>query len=693
MHHELLLEIGVEEIPAGFIMPALDNITRGMRASLDELGLDYGEVRTAATPRRFAICVRDLASRQPDRLEEFFGPAKQAAFDDKNNPTKAAIGFAASKGCSVETLEVVTTAKGEYVRLVKEKQGEETAELLKNLLPQVITGLSFPKSMRWGSDKTVFARPIQWLTAIYGGSVVPFKIDEVECGNTTRGHRFMAPGPFEVTDFSQYLTILRDNHVLADCSERRTTVIESINRAVSGGVGNGEGEILPDEELVDIVTHLVEYPHGVCGVFDDRFLALPDSVLITAMREHQKYFSVTDKSGALLPRFVAVNNTYIADEKAAAAGHQRVLRARLEDALFFFNDDQKRTLADRVNDLSGLIFQNKLGTMLEKTERVVKLGSKMAEALAPEYTQEVERAALLAKADLMTAMVNEFPSLQGVMGRDYALLDNEKPAVAQALYEHYLPVRAGDKLPTEIIGALVGLADRLDTIAGCFGIGQLPSGTADPFGLRRLVLGFLHIVQDRSLTFSLSSFIDEALALYEGKLSEDMTAAKTNILEFMKGRFANDLITKGIPREAIEAVTSTSFDDLVDCRARTDALVGIKDQPTFAILAASFKRVMNILKGHETGVIKTELLQAEAEKQLFDILQAVRDEAAPYLANKSYDTALGIILKMKEPVDSFFDEVMVMVEDLQVRENRLNLLGMIAQLFLQVGDFSKMHVA
>jgi glycyl-tRNA synthetase beta chain len=692
MHHELFVEIGVEEVPAGYIAPALINFNTLMTAGLDDLGLEYGSVRTAATPRRLAICISDLAATQPDREEEFIGPSRKAAFDDNNAPTKAAIGFAASKGASVEDLDIVETPKGDYVRLIKEKKGQATAELLQKILPEVILGLAFPKSMRWGDERTVFVRPIQWLLGLYNGAVIPFTIGAIASGDTTRGHRFMAPATLAVKSYEDYLTGLRQSHVLADCAERRAAVEAEIARAVAEATGSDGAEVLADEELVDTVTNLVESPHAVCGLFDDSFLALPDAVLITSMREHQKYFSVVDKNGALLPRFVAINNTCIKDEKAAAAGHQRVLRARLEDALFFFNEDQERSLADRVGDLTGLIFQNKLGTMFDKTERLVRLTGKLAQVLAPDCCPASERAALLAKADLLTAMVGEFPSLQGAMGRDYALLGGEEPAVAAAIQEHYLPVRAGGTLPREIDGALVGMADRLDTIAGCFGIGQRPSGTADPFGLRRLALGLLHIVEDRSFTLSLSAFVDESLELYGEKVSEDRVAVQAQIIDFIKGRFVNDMVARGIPRAAIEAVISVSFDDVVDCRARIEALAAVKEQPTFAVLAAAFKRVMNIIKDSTGGAVDESMLREVAEKQLFETLRSVQKEADPLILAKEYDQALNVILRMKEPVDTFFDQVMVMADDPQLRANRLNLLSAIARLFLKVGDFSKMHV-
>ncbi|KPK23122.1 MAG: glycyl-tRNA synthetase subunit beta, partial [Desulfobacterales bacterium SG8_35_2] len=413
----------------------------------------------------------------------------------------------------------------------------------------------------------------------------------------------------------------------------------------------------------------------------------------TAMREHQKYFCVTDADGRLLANFVAVNNTPVADEKLAAEGHQRVLRARLEDAFFFFKEDRNSKLADRVNDLAGIIFQAKLGTMLEKTERVAKLTGILAQKLAPEYEDKAVRAAILAKADLLTAMVNEFPSLQGVMGRDYALLDNEQPEVATAILEHYLPVRAGGNLPTQKPGALVGMADRLDTITGCFGIGQIPSGNTDPFGLRRLALGLLHIIEAHGFTLSLSEAAGAAFDLYGDKLTAEKDGAKNMIVDFIKGRFVNDLIGRGVPGSAVEAVTSVSFDDVVDCRAKIDALTAIRDQPAFTVLAAAFKRVMNIIKGNADTEVKVELLQDGAENNLYEAFVTVQDEAKQLLQEKEYDKTLEVILRMKEPVDVFFDEVMVMTEDAALQKNRLNLLTAISRLFLRVGDFSKMQSA
>ncbi len=693
MQNELLFEIGSEEIPAGFIVPALDSLEKGITKKLAELDLQFETIHRAATPRRLAICVQGLVGQQPDREEEFLGPARKAAFDADNNPTKAAIGFARSRGGAVADLQVVDTPKGEYVMLVRLRRGEKTLDLLPQVLQSLVGELPFPKSMRWGAGKTSFARPIHWLLALYEGRKVEFQVGDITSGVTTRGHRFMAPAaPVKVNDFAHYVELLRRNHVLVDLEERRRGVVDEITRAAERS-GVAGATVLEDQELIDTVTNLVEFPNGICGTFEKRFLEIPDDVLITAMREHQKYFCVTAADGRLAANFVAINNTRVPDEKLAAEGHQRVLRARLEDAFFFFKDDRRRTLADRVSDLSGIIFQAELGTMLEKTERVVRLSGTLAEKLAPADRETVERGALLAKADLLTAMVNEFPSLQGIMGRDYALLDNEPAGVAAAILEHYLPVRAGGSLPAGIPGALVGMADRIDTISGCFGIGQVPTGTTDPFGLRRLALGFLHIVESHGFHLSLAETVEAALSFYGDKLHGDRATAKNLIIEFIKGRFANDLTGRGLPGTAVEAVTSIEFDDVVDCRAKIDALAAILAQPSFAVLAAAFKRVMNIIRGHRGGPVDEGLLQDGAERALYETFVRVHAEADPLLQARDYARTLEIILKMKEPVDLFFDEVMVMTEDEALKKNRLNLLTAISELFLRVGDFSKMQSA
>lgn len=686
MQHELLFEIGTEEIPAGYIQPALANMSRMMAAKLGELGLKHGEIRTAATPRRLTIAVADLSAAQPDSREEITGPPKAAAFDAEGKPTKAALGFVKSRGASLDDIRTAKTAKGEYLMVVVETKGKKTTELLPEVLNEIITRLPFPKSMRWGSGPASFARPIQWLLARYDNGLIPCRVNNIDSGLTTRGHRFMGSAPGEVTGFANYLDTLRHAHVIADPAERREAVLAEITSSAK----QTGGTVRTDDELVDTVTNLVEKPHAVCGSFDQKFLALPREVLITSMREHQKYFAIVDSNGELLPNFIAVNNTATRDHDLAVEGHQRVLRARLEDALFFFKEDQHRQLADHIANLSGVVFQAGLGSMLEKTERVTILAEALATAIAPQTVATVKRAAQLAKADLLTELVNEFPSLQGTMGRAYALLDQESPAVAQAIAEHYMPIRSGSQLPDSDSGAIVGLADRLDTIAGCFGIGKQPTGTTDPYGLRRQALGLLHIIAARGYSISLKEHAARAIELYGDKVSEDQQTALTAVIDFIQGRFVNDQIAKGISPAAIEAVTSVAFDDVVDCSRRIEALHQVQQEETFTILASAFKRVRNIIKNHQEDAVNESLLNEEAEKALHTAFLALAAQAEPLLHKREYQGAMTVILEMKEPVDRFFEEVMVMADDEQVKNNRLALLTGISHLFLRIGDFSKM---
>jgi len=688
MSHELLFEIGTEEIPASFIQPALDNLQRLLTQKLTAQGLPFAEVRGVATPRRLAVSVTGLAARQPDRKEEVMGPPKKAAFDTAGAITKAGIGFAQSRGARVEDLQVVSTPKGDYVTLVQENKGAATSALLPAILKELVLELPFKKTMRWGAGKLHFVRPIQWLLALYGGQVVELTIDgRIKSGATTRGHRFHAPQAVEVTGFSDYLERLKQADVLAEVEDRRAMVRQEITRA-AGPTG---GAILEDDELLDTVTNLVESPNAVCGTFAAKFLELPREVLITSMREHQKYFAVVDETGGLMPHFVAVNNTRVRDPKITTAGHQRVLRARLEDAFFFFRADQAKPLAARVDDLAGVVFQAQLGTLKEKTSRLVALTGFLAEQLAPEASADATRAALLAKADLLTSMVGEFPALQGVMGREYARRQGESAAVALAIHEHYLPVRAGGELPQGTAGALVGLADRLDTIAGCFGINKVPTGSADPFGLRRQAVALLTILQDRAWPLSLRACVSRALAGYGTKITGEHETVVGQVIDFIRGRFTNDLTAQGVPAEAVEAVTSVTFDDVVDCRRKIAALMAISDQPAFTMLAGAFKRVRNIIKDHDNASVDVNLLVEAAEKNLNAALIRTTSACEPFLAQRDYGHALAVILTMKEPVDTFFDDVMVMVEDKALRANRLALLTAVSELFLKVGDFSRMY--
>ncbi len=687
---DLLFEIGTEEIPAGFLEPALTQLEARFARKALELKISHGTIRVMGTPRRLTLLVREVAEKQKDISEELLGPSKKAAFDADGKMTKAAVGFARSKGADVKDLKVIETPKGEYLMLMREVKGDDTMRLLPEALQSLILELSFPKSMRWGSNQHTFARPIQWILALFGQETLPLSHEGIVSGNLTWGHRFLANESFAILSAETYEEQLAEKFVLVDPSKRRAEVVAAIKHAVADSADLAGGTVAIDENLVDTVTNLIEIPFGVCGVFDKKFLQLPPEVLITSMREHQKYFPVVDVEGELLPGFVAVNNTRVNDIAVTRKGHQRVLRARLEDALFFYNSDKETRLENRIEKLQGIIFQAKLGTMLEKNERLVKLVRILAEKVDSGLIEDGCRAALLCKTDLLSEMVGEFPSLQGIMGSAYALQDGENPSVATAIKEHYMPKRAGAEIPTTDIGALLGLADRFDTLAGCFGIGQVPTGTADPFGLRRISLGILHIIEGKSYTISLREIAHKALALYGDKVDGSGETVET-ILDFIKGRFSNDCISRGFGAEAVDAAVSVNFDDVNDCLQRIEAIVKISLEPAFKVLAASYKRVRNIIKDNRQTEVASDLFEHKAEEKLYELFQEVSTEMGQLIAIKEYSKALEAMLKMKEPVDTFFEQVMVMAEDQAVRQNRLNLLTALGDLILQIGDISKLQ--
>ena len=688
---ELLFEIGVEEVPAGYIEPALASMAARIAARLDELGLAHDSVQTFGTPRRLTLAIRQLQDRQPDQKKEYIGPSKAAGLDSEGKPTKAALGFARSHGLAPEALQVVDTPKGPYLMAVEDIKGEETRKLLPPLLESLIRETVFPKSMRWADTSLSFARPIQWLLALYAGEVLPLALESIPCGRESRGHRFHAPEPFTVNGIDEYLQELPKRFVLPSPTQRREMVVSGVRQVVAEQVPVAGAQAEFHEGLLATVTNLVEHPYPVCGQFDEKFLQVPAEAIITSMRENQKYFPVKDSQGALLPYFVAINNTNIKDQKLAASGHERVLRARLEDALFFFNEDRKQPLAERCQGLDGIVFHQKLGTMQAKSERVMRLAAFLADKLAPELRDTVQRAALLAKADLLTSMVGEFPELQGLMGRVYALHDGESAAVAQAIEEHYMPIRAGEAAPASLAGALVSLADRMDTLVGCFAVGDKPTGNKDALGLRRQCLGLISVLRHHNLTLSLRELAEEAFSGYSAvdKVQEAGQKAVNEVLTFIRLRFENEQIAEGQPQDVVEAATSARFDDLCDCIRRIEALIALKSEADFRILAASFKRIRNIVKDNRATEIRPERFGEEAEKALFAALGEAQAKSRPFLDKAQYREALGAMLLIKEPVDRFFDEVMVMAEDLAQRQNRLNLLTALLSMMLDVADISR----
>ncbi len=485
MGEAFYFEVGCEEIPAGYIVPALEAMAMEMVRFLNENRIQHGAPFTTGTPRRLVLVVPEVATHQEACSLEIIGPPKQVAFDQDGKPTKAAEGFARGQGVRLEDIRIKETPRGDYLCIVKEEAGLPTKALLERALPDFIARIPFPKSMHWGSLSVTFARPVHWLVALLGKEVLNFAYGDVQSGDRSLGHRFMSPSWLQVTDYDSHRENLQKHFVVVAMEERKRLIREGIQEAART-VG---GRVLEDEELLDEVTQLVEYPQPLVGEFEEKYLELPPELLITVIKKHQRYFAVTDGSGSLLPYFVTVANTIPKDFALVAAGNARVVRARLEDARFYYEEDQKVRLEDRAAQLQTVVFHSKLGTSWEKAERFTALARWLGEQLAPDRLEALSRAAFLCKADLVTGMVGEFPELQGVMGRAYARLQSEPEAVAQAIYEHYLPIRAGGPIPEGIEGALLSIADKMDTIVGCFGVGLIPTGAADPFALRRQTLG------------------------------------------------------------------------------------------------------------------------------------------------------------------------------------------------------------
>ncbi len=685
MSKEIFLEIGSEEIPAGFLPRAMADLDRMIRRELESARLTFGEVRTFATPRRLALSVSDVAESQPNLRTEAMGPARQIAYDADGNPTKAAIGFARGQGVEVGALQLVSTDKGEYVFVAKEEAGRPTAQLLTEILPRLVAGLTFKKSMRWENQEVRFARPMHWIVALYGGQVVRFSHGNLVSGDKSRGHRFMAPQEFAVTGVATWLDACRSHFVIADQEERKATIRRQVE--ATGRAAGGSAAI--DEALLEEVTYLVEDPTPLCGTFDDKYLQLPRELLVTSMREHQRYFTVADGDGRLLNRFITISNTRPEDDRVVIKGNEKVLRARLSDAMFFWEEDQKLKLESNLEALKQVIYQAKLGTSFEKVERFTRIASGLAERFEPAAVALTVRASQLAKCDLETKMVYEFPELQGIMGREYARLEGEDPRVSLAIFEHYLPTEAGGVLPSDNVGAFVSLADKIDTICGCFGVGLIPTGSADPYALRRSAIGILNIILERAYPISIPALVGESLALLETKLARPREDVQAEVVEFIRLRLANMLTGRGFPADVVDAVLTARFDEPGEALARIEALAVMKDAADFEPLAVAFKRVGNIIKGGVDQPVQAELFEADCERILASAVDEARQAVADLVAKGDYPAALQCIAGLRGPVDAFFDDVMVMAEDQRVRSNRLALLTRVAALFADIADFTR----
>jgi len=685
MSGELLLEIGTEEIPAGFLAPALAGMKQCASSELEARRIHFDTMITMGTPRRLTLCVKGMAETQAESFVDTMGPPEKVAFAADGTPTPAAQGFASRQGVSVADLEIVATKKGNYVRLRKKVEGKAVICLLPELVERIILSVPFPKSMRWADLDMRFARPVQWILAIFNGATVPVGLTNLTSSNTSRGHRFLANESFVVHDLRSYLERTREHFVIPEVAKRKERIaIEA--RALAEQAG---GAVLEDKDLLDIVANLVEYPVALRGSFDERFLSLPRDVLISSMREHQKYFSIVDEHGVLLPHFIVISNNKVSAPQVVIKGNERVLSARLADARFFFDEDRKTTLAERVLGLKNVVYHAKLGSMYDKTARIQKLSGMLSREITNDLVDIVQRAAFLSKADLLTEMVGEFPALQGKVGREYALLEKERPEVAEAILEHYLPTSGKGEMPATAAGSVLSIADKVDSIVGCFAIGLIPTGTADPYALRRQALGIIRIIEEKGFHLNLSFLIKESLALYDVELSRDADEIARDVLEFIRTRFHHRLTSSGYSYDVVEAVSANQFTDLVDAAERINALKELKGHPDFEPLVIAFKRVANIIASAGHDPFDPRLCEEEAEKALYSSCEKVRSSVDQLIAERNYPEALAHLVTLKPSVDRFFDEVLVMCENDQLRRNRLGLLQRVAALFRRFADFSK----
>ncbi len=690
---DFILEIGTEEIPARFMPGALEQFKEQALELLKSNGLAYHEVKTWGTPRRLVLFVANLAGLQEDREERKKGPSRDAAFDADGKPTRAALGFAEKQGLRVDELEFERSGKKEYLVAVRKIPGKKTPEVLQEVLPSLIKSIVFPKNMVWEQSKVKFARPIRWMLCLFGEESVNFSYAGLSSGRETRGHRFLNPGPFIISSPSHYFSCLQDAGVVLDHEKRELLIKEKVEEAARRL--NGSASL--DRDLLLEVTFLVENPEAISCSYPQSYLDLPREVLVTTMQSHQRYFPVEDETGTIRPFFVAVSNNGAASPDNIRRGNEKVLKARLADARFFYDEDQKVTLEERVQDLKNILFQEDLGTLYEKTERLQELTGFLIEKISNMIDEERRaslRAAFLAKADLTTHMVGEFPELQGIMGREYALRSGETIETAVAIYEHYLPRFAGDVLPSTMGGVVLALADKTDHLAGCFAVGIRPSGSQDPYALRRQALGILHILLYHRLSLSFEDLIRQALFLLKKKLphlsEEKIEELTEEIRRFTWQRLRYYFQEEGIDYDIIEAVLSTSLDNITSLAERIRFLQANRESEEMKDIAAAYIRVANLARNAAPGVSPDrDYLLEEGEKQLYaSVLQAEKEIHVAWEGG-DFDGVLKTMALLKGPVDGFFEQILVMAEEEKIRSNRLALLKGISDLYQQMADFSK----
>lgn len=699
---ELLLEIGTEELPYEFIAPALGALKDHAERLFGEARLTAGSVRTYGTPRRLVLVVEGLATHQTAVVKETMGPSKSVAFDQAGQPTKAAIGFAAGQGVPVESLQVRQTPKGDYLFAVKQDAGRPAKAVLPDLLPHLVGKLSFPKAMKWNEAGVRFARPVRWLVALFAGGVLPVEVAGIKAGNHTYGHRVIGGGkPIAVRDYRSYRQGLERHGVLVEPDRRRAAIQDQLERlCAKAGVG-----LNVDQSLLDQAVFMTEWPYSVVGGFKPEYLAVPSEILMTSMKEHQGFFSVRNKkSGQLAPHFIAVTNNQLKDMSLIRAGNERVLAARLADAKFFFDEDRKTKLEERVKKLGGVTFHQKLGTMAQKQERVRKLAGFIATQLAQteEVVRACDRAAALCKADLLTGIVGEFPELQGIMGGEYAKHDGESELVGQAIREQYLPRALEGELPATLPGQVLSMADRFDSIAAFFHVGMIPTGSEDPFALRRHATAIVRIILEGNLRLNLGKCIDNAINLVRADkfhgVADFEKEGRRRIADFIFERVRHyGRTVHGLRDDVMEAVLRSASHgavDLVDLVLKMKALQAVTTRPEFDPLIAGFKRASRIVEKEQWDrkPVDAALFKDSAETELHRQVGGCRKDFDQQMARGQYDQALDALVRLKPAIDAFFAGVMVNAEDAALRSNRLSLLKDVDELFKAFADFSKIVV-